>query len=66
VTRDVRVEVTAHTDESRRLVVEGETPLSLGDFGAPVPSKLGVISMDDEVRVWVSLRLRARADEVSH
>jgi len=26
-----------------------------------VPSKLGVISMEDEVKVWISLRLRASA-----
>jgi hypothetical protein len=45
-------------DESMRLVVEGESPLKLSDFGVPVPSKLGLISMQDEVRIWISLRAR--------
>lgn len=60
-TREVALAVRAFVDESRRLVVEGETALSLTDYGVPVPNKLGVISMDDEVRVWIRLRARASA-----
>ena len=37
---------------------EGELRLKLSDFGIEPPSKLGVISMQDEVLVWVSLRAR--------
>jgi len=65
VTREVRMDVRAHVDDARRLVLEGEMPLSLGAFGVPVPEKLGLISMQDEVRVWISLLARARA-EVAH
>ena len=62
VTREVTLDVKAHVDESRRLVVEGELPLRLTDFEVPVPNKLGMISVEDEVRVWISLRLRARPE----
>ena len=54
------MEVRARVDEARRLVVEGEMPLDLEDYGVPVPNQLGVVSMDPEVRVWVFLRARAR------
>ena len=64
VTRSVRLDVRTHVDESRRLVVEGELPLRLGDYGIDVPDKLGVIKVDDEVRVWIHLRARARPPEV--
>jgi len=60
VTRDLAMDVDAHVDESRRLVIEGEAPLLLGDYEVPVPSKLGLISMEEEVRVWIHLRARAR------
>ncbi len=57
-TRDLRVPIRAAMDAGRRLVVEGQAPLKLSDYEVPVPSKLGVISMGDEVKVWVALRLR--------
>ena len=60
VARDVAMEVRYSLDDARRLCVEGEMPLDLEDFGVPVPSKLGLITMQSEVRVWISLRLRAK------
>jgi polyisoprenoid-binding protein YceI len=54
--------VQLSVDASKRLVVEGDSRLSLPDYGVPVPSKLGVISMEPEVRVWVALRFRARME----
>jgi polyisoprenoid-binding protein YceI len=62
-TREVAMQVKAHVDDSRRLVIEGEMPLVLDDYQIPVPSKLGVISMEKQVRVWINLRARARAQE---
>ncbi len=62
VTQEVSMDVTAHVDESRRLVIQGEMPLLLTDYAVPVPNKLGVISMDDEVRVWVHLRARSKPE----
>lgn len=60
VTREVAMEVRLSIDDARRLCVEGEMPLDLTSFAVAVPSKLGVISMEKEVKVWVSLRLRAK------
>lgn len=58
VTRAVEMPVRAKVDESRRLFVEGETALKLSDYEIQAPSKLGLISMEDEVRIWISLRAR--------
>lgn len=61
VTRAVTLPIRGSVDDSRRLIVEGELPLLLSDYDVPVPNKLGVISMEDEVRVWLMLRTRAQA-----
>lgn len=57
--RDFAMPVRVAVDASRRVTVEGEATLDLRDFGVPVPNKLGMISMESEVRVWIALRLRA-------
>ena len=56
--RPFEMPVRLHVDESRRLVVEGEAALELSDYGVVAPNKLGVISMQDEVRIWIALRAR--------
>jgi polyisoprenoid-binding protein YceI len=61
--REIELAVRGHLDEARRLVVEGELPLLLSDYGVEAPSKLGLISMEDQVRVWIHLRARARLGE---
>ena len=33
------------------------------DYGVPVPSQLGVINMQDEVKIWIALRARVQAGE---
>ena len=62
-TKTLEMKITAHVDESRRLVVEGEVPLSRADYNVHVPGKLGLISTDDEVRIWIHLRSRAKAEK---
>ena len=57
VTMPVRIEL----DAQKRVVVTGQTPLKLSDYGVPVPSQLGLINMQDEVVVWIALRARAVA-----
>jgi len=58
-TRDVRMPVKISVDASRRVVVEGQMPLKISDYGVPVPSQLGgTITMQDEVSVWIALRAR--------
>jgi polyisoprenoid-binding protein YceI len=59
VERDFAMPVRVAVDKSRRVAIDGEAPLDLKDFDVPVPSKLGVISMESEVKVWIALRLRA-------
>lgn len=58
VTQDVEMPVKVAVDDARRLCVEGEMMLDLERFSVPVPNKLGLISMEKEVKVWISLRLR--------
>ncbi|MFM1871168.1 MAG: hypothetical protein RL398_590 [Planctomycetota bacterium] len=60
-TQALAMPVTVKVDESKRLVVDGQVPLKLSDYGVPVPSQLGgAITMEDEVKVWVALRARPR------
>lgn len=65
VEREIEMAVRGQLDEARRLVIEGELPLLLSDYGVEVPSKLGLISMQDQVRVWIHLRARARLGEAA-
>ncbi|MCA8921794.1 MAG: YceI family protein, partial [Planctomycetes bacterium] len=62
VTREVEVPVELSVDASRRLVASGEAKLNLLDFGLEVPSVAGAIKVEDEVKVWLSLRLRLLGD----
>jgi polyisoprenoid-binding protein YceI len=64
VARELRMKVTIEVDASRRVVLNGEAPLLLSDYGVPVPSQLGVINMQDEVKVWIALRARVKTGEL--
>ena len=56
----VSMPVNLTVDEAHRLTIQGEMPLLMSKYGVSVPSAaLGVISMKDEVKVWISLKLRA-------
>ncbi len=59
VTRPVAMPVRISLDDAQRLCVEGQMTLDLTDFQVPVPNKLGLIAMQAEVEVWISLKLRA-------
>jgi len=61
VTRALSMPVRLAFDEARRMTLDGEASVHLPDYGVPVPSKLGVISMEDDVKVWIALKLRASA-----
>lgn len=58
VERPLTIPVAVEVDPQRRVVVKGEVPLKLSDYGVPVPSQLGVINMEDEVKIWIALRAR--------
>lgn len=59
VTQTVAMPVKLSLDDAHRLCVEGQMTLDLTRFDVPVPNKLGLISMEKDVEVWISLRLRA-------
>ncbi len=59
VTHEVAMPVQLSIDDAHRLCVQGEMALDLTHYGVPVPNKLGLITMEKEVKVWISLRLRA-------
>jgi len=58
VTREVQMPVQLSIDEARRLCVDGDMSLDLTQFDVPVPNKLGMITMEKDVKLWISLRLR--------
>ena len=58
-TREISMPVEVAVDESKRVSIEGECRLKLGDFGVEAPSQLGLISMKDEITVWIALRARS-------
>jgi polyisoprenoid-binding protein YceI len=62
VSRELGMPVDLRLDESHRLLVEGSAPLRLSDYGVPVPNKLGLVKMEDEVQVWITLRARPGAE----
>lgn len=59
VTQEMAMPVRLSIDDARRLLVEGEVMLDLTRFQVSVPNKLGLITMEKEVKIWISLRLRA-------
>lgn len=58
ISRAVSVPVRVAVDASRRVGIEGELHVKLSDYGIEPPQKLGVISVDDDVVVWLALRAR--------
>jgi polyisoprenoid-binding protein YceI len=59
VAREIAMPVNISVDASKRLAIDGQMKLKLSDFGVKPPSKLGLISVEDEVTVWIALRARA-------
>jgi polyisoprenoid-binding protein YceI len=57
--RPFAMPVRVAVDASKRLEITGEAPLSLAAFGVEPPVKLGVLSVADEVTIWIALRARA-------
>jgi polyisoprenoid-binding protein YceI len=55
---DVAMPVNVSVDASKRLAIEGQTKIKLSAYGVRPPSKLGVISVEDEITLWVALRAR--------
>lgn len=56
--REVSMPVTVTVDASKRVGIEGELTIQLTDFGIEPPSQLGMISVEDKLKLWISLRAR--------
>ncbi len=59
--RPFTMPIAVEVDPQQRVVLTGQAPLKLPDYGVPVPSQLGLINMQEEVVVWIALRARAGA-----
>lgn len=59
VAREVSMPVTVSVDENKRVSIAGELRLRLSQFNVEAPNKLGLITMQDEVTVWIALRARS-------
>lgn len=64
--RTVELPVKLTIDSSRRLEVQGECLLRMTDFGIEPPSQLGMINVEDEVKVWLRLRARSVGPGAAH
>ncbi len=58
VARDLAIPVTVTVDGSKRVAIDGQAKIKMSDFGVKPPSKLGVISVEDEATLWIALRAR--------
>lgn len=58
IARDVAMPVTVAVDASKRLSIDGQVTILMSDFDMRPPSKLGVISVEDEAEIWIALRAR--------
>jgi hypothetical protein len=50
--------VKVGVDASKRVTIDGETRILLTDFGIEPPSQLGMIEVENELKLWISLRTR--------
>jgi polyisoprenoid-binding protein YceI len=58
VTRDFAMKVDVAVDASKRVSVQGEAALDMTSFGMEPPSKLGLIGMEKDVKIWIALVAR--------
>lgn len=61
-THELAMPVRLHVDDSRRVHAEGEAKVLLSAYGVPIPSQLGMIKMEDEVKIWIALQARSLGD----
>ena len=57
-TREIEMPVQVSVDAARRVAIEGECTIQMKDFEVEPPSQLGMIKVDDELKLWISLRAR--------
>jgi polyisoprenoid-binding protein YceI len=59
VEREIEMPVKLAIDDARRLSVEGELVAKMSEWGLEPPSQLGMISVQDQVKIWIALRARS-------
>jgi len=59
VVREVAMPVRVSVDASKRIAIEGELTLKMSSFDIEPPSQLGMIKVEDDVKVWIALRARS-------
>jgi polyisoprenoid-binding protein YceI len=57
--REVAMPVAVAVDASKRVTIDGQMKFKLSDFGVKPPSKLGLVSVEDEAALWIALRARS-------
>ncbi len=55
---DVSMPVKVSVDASKRVAIDGELSIKMSDYDVAPPSQLGLIKVEDEVKMWVALRAR--------
>ncbi len=55
---DVSMPVKVSVDASKRVAIDGELSIKMSDYDVAPPSQLGLIKVEDEVKIWVALRAR--------
>jgi polyisoprenoid-binding protein YceI len=63
--RELAMPVRISVDASKRVAVEGEVEIRMSDFGVAPPRKLGVLTVEDGVKIWIALRARSLGDAVA-
>lgn len=57
-TREVSMPVKVSVDSSKRVAIDGELAIKLGDYDVDPPSQIGVIEVADELKLWIAMRAR--------
>jgi polyisoprenoid-binding protein YceI len=61
-TQELAMPVRISVDASKRVAVEGEVEIKMSDYGVKPPRKLGLLSVEDTVKIWIALRARSLGD----
>ena len=56
--REVSMPVKVSVDASKRVAIDGELSIKMSDYAVAPPSQLGLIKVEDEVKIWIALRAR--------
>lgn len=59
VEREVAFPVRVSVDASKRVAIEGELEVAMKDWGVEPPSQLGMIRVENKLKLWIALRARS-------